>query len=1067
MSGHELTVLLVEDSPAEAGRVSSLFSETSPRRIDLRAVKSLTEAQEFLANHRLDAILLDWFLRDHQGMDSLRELQFVAPRTPVLILSGRDDDELAVEALRAGAQDILIRERLTTQILEQAIRFAVERKRTEVELRKTEEMYRALIESLPVSVFRKDEQGRFVFANQRFCEVMDRRLEELVGQTDHAFYPAELADKYRQDDLMVMAENRAFEDIEDHSTPAGRKLHVQVMKAPATDVDGHVVGTQSMFWDVTPRVEAEEALQRSNSRFRKLFDANIIGIILADLSGRLLEANDAFLALVDYSREDLASGTLRWDNITPPEHASADERAIVSLRETGICPAWEKEYLRRDGRHVPVLVGVSMLDDSLSECICFVIDMTEQKKAQEQLRRAKEEADAANRAKSLFLANMSHEIRTPMNAIIGMTDLVLQSPLTNPQRDNLSVVSEAADSLLSLINHILDFSKIEAGKLELDTVEFSLRTLVSGTLKTLSLTAHRKGLELVGDIRSDVPDRVIGDPVRLRQVLLNLLGNGIKFTESGEVSLHVSLASRGETTAEFQFEVRDTGIGIPADRQQAIFEAFEQVDTSINRKYGGTGLGLAISGNLAHLMGGRIWLTSEPGQGSVFFVTCRLALASWTGLAVARSPSPLDGRRILIVDDNSTSRRQLSDLTTCWGLKPIAVSSAKEAIGLLENVAAANQAFTFSLIDAQMPGIDGFELAATIRCGLAERAGQMLLMLSSPNRSAELARCDQFELSASIPKPINESELLDTLTALQIGAIGSDITMSKDRSIELARQPLSILLVEDALFNQKLAVTLLERRGHHVTIANNGREAVEATLRQSFDRILMDVQMPEMDGLEATHILREREVRTGLHVPIVAMTAQALAGDRDRCLSAGMDDYLTKPIRADLLYETLERDFPNAVFPKDHARRKSAESRQAATRAAAVPRGLVPSPQPARNGKRPPQGRIDWNQALNTVGGDAKLLREVVGCCLEDFPKWLDQMDEALQRLDPPLFRRAAHSIRGALRTFPVASLEKPVEDLELLGQAGNLLAAGPLLETLRPDLRSCWAELQEYFATT
>ncbi len=1086
MLDSELSVLLVEDNPAEARRLSDLLAQASRCRMRVSCVANLAEAKASFAKAPADVILLDWVLPDRYGVEALRDMQAVAPRTPVLMLVGWDDDEAAVAALRAGAQDVLIKDRLTAQMLERRIRYSVERKQTESALRQTEEMYRSLIESLPINVFRKDAQGHFVFANQRFCDELHKRLDELVGRTDFAFFPPELAEKYRRDDQRVMHDRLVVEDIEAHRLPDGQRIHVQVMKAPATDAKGNVIGTQTMFWDVTPRVEAEEALQRSHSRFKKLFDANIIGIMLADLSGRVLEANDAYLTLTGYTREDLLTGRLRWDKLTPPEFRELDLKAIESLNRTGISQPWEKQYIRKDGSRVPVMLGVSMLDNSTSECICFVLDMTKQKQAETQLLRAKEEADSANQSKSLFLANMSHEIRTPMNAIIGLTELVLDSALTPQQRDNLSAVSESAESLLSLINHILDFSKIEAGKLELDAVEFSLRTMVAGTLKTLSLAAHRKGLELVGDIRPDVPDRLIGDVVRLRQIVMNLLGNAIKFTDSGEVVLRVAVSSRDASSLELRLDVSDTGIGIPQDRQHAIFEAFEQVHTSINRKYGGTGLGLSITSKLAQLMGGRVWLTSEPGHGSTFFVTSHVQPSPSELAAASASPAPLDGLRVLIVDDNATSRQQLMDLLSSWRLRPMVVAGAKEALTALKRVKGADNAFAFTLIDAQMPEVDGFELAETIRAEYAGRAGQLLILLSSPDRAAELARCDQAGLTAPITKPVNESELLDTLMSLRLGAGDETAPTLPARPVEITRTPLRVLLVEDSLFNQKLAIALLQKRGHSVVLANNGREAVDLFFRQPFDRVLMDVQMPEMDGLEATQLIRQREARTGSHVPIIAMTAQAMSGDRERCLASGMDEYLTKPIRSDLMYETLEADFPNAVFvrhktgePGGVSPRTSNEQqvrgltpsgspnraqREPPTLAAHATAGLPPTP--TINGQKP-NGLVNWELSLSVAGGDRKLLRDVVEACLEDWPRWMQDFERGLAQQEAPVFRRAAHSLRGACRTFGLEPLVVPAQELETLALAGNLTVAGQLLDSVRPVLQACQAELQEYLAKT
>ena len=1085
MQRPELSVLLVEDNPAEARRIVGFLAASVRCLLKVAHVANLTAAIELLAHKSVDVILLDWFLPDHYGVGSLTELQSVAPRTPVLMLVGWDDDDGAIASLRAGAQDVLIKERLTTSILERTIRYAVERKQTESALRQTEEMYRSLIESLPLNVFRKDIQGRFVFANQRFCDVMHKRLDELVGQTDFAFFPPMLAEKYQQDDQKVIRDRLVVEEIEEHAMPDGHRLHVQVMKAPVTDSEGLIIGTQSMFWDVTQRVDAEEALQHSNARFRKLFDANIIGIMLADLSGAILEANDALLSLVGYTREDMHTGRLRWDRITPPEYVHLDVHAVESLLATGVCPAWEKEYFRKDGSRVPIMVGVSMLDNSSNECICFVLDMTQQRRNQELLKRAKEQADAANEAKSLFLANMSHEIRTPMNAIIGLTELVLDSPLTAEQRDNLTAVADSAESLLSLINHILDFSKIEAGKLELDDVEFSLRTMIAGAMKTLALSAHRKGLELICDIRPDVPDRLLGDAVRLRQIVMNLLGNAIKFTDSGEVVLRINVTACDANAIELRLDVQDTGIGIPQDRQAAIFEAFEQVHTSINRKYGGTGLGLSITAKLARLMGGQVWLKSELGHGSTFFVTCRFRVPA--DAALPNVPSPMSGLRVLIVDDNATSRQQLFDLFTSWQTQPLAVSSAKGAIAVLEQVTGTEQSFAFTIVDAQMPGVDGFELASTIKAGLAERMGQLLMMLSSADRTHELSRCEQLQLDAAISKPVNESELLDTLMSLRLGTAGVDAPTLPDRPSPVARTSLKVLLAEDSLYNQKLAVALLTKRGHHVTIANNGREAVDLIFRQPFDRVLMDIQMPEMDGLEATRVIREREARLGIHRPIIAMTAQALTGDRERCLAAGMDEYLTKPIRSDQMFETLEADFSNAVFPKEEIHKKPPRLRtqpvrqveannveQAARLLVAEPsrestdttNENTGEPPVLRNNGHTPDARfVNWKQALAAVGGDQKLLREVVAACLEDFPRWFSNLDQGLRQNDATVLRRAAHSIRGACRTFGIDKLVPPSQDLEMLALAGNLPAAGQLLETLRPELHSCVTELQQFLS--
>jgi CheY-like chemotaxis protein len=607
--------------------------------------------------------------------------------------------------------------------------------------------------------------------------------------------------------------------------------------------------------------------------------------------------------------------------------------------------------------------------------------------------------------------------------------------------------------------------------------------MISGTLKMLAIGAHRKGLELVGDIQADVPDRLIGDVVRLRQILMNLLGNAIKFTETGEVVLRAFPKSRDGDRLELQFDIRDTGIGIPADRQQSIFEAFEQVHTASNRKYGGTGLGLSITAKLAELMGGRVWVTSEPGQGSCFSVVCQLRIAASELESAGVSPTPLEGRRVLIIDDNQASRQQLLRLLTAWRMHPVAVGSAKEALTRLKRTST-DEAFAFTLIDSLMPGVDGFQLAEKIQKEQSDRAGWLLLLLSSPDRAAELTRCEQVGRVTAISKPVNESELLDTMLSLQLGACALETKAIAPHTVRKARHKLNVLLVEDSLYNQKLAKALLDKRGHQCTIANNGREALELISRQNFDRVLMDVQMPEMDGLETTQAIRQREARLGGHVPIIAMTAQAMSGDRERCLAAGMDEYVTKPIRADQLFEVLEGPFNSvtaradvspAVGPADASSTRTCSAEAPPSPAIDHQTSEAPRTEMANdagpaippNDCRTTNGLVDWSHSRSVVGGDEDLLRDVVRACLEDMPRWMHDFETGLERGESPVVRRAAHSLRGACRTFGLQRIAEPAQELEMLAAAGNLPGVMRLLQSLKPDLAACQAELQNYLSTS
>jgi two-component system, sensor histidine kinase and response regulator len=570
----------------------------------------------------------------------------------------------------------------------------------------------------------------------------------------------------------------------------------------------------------------------------------------------------------------------------------------------------EEDQLKPDGTMTWMLTSKVPLrgpDGTIVGTFGLSHDITRRKKMELRLELAMQEARAANRAKSDFLANMSHEIRTPMNAVIGMTELVLDTPLSDAQRDYLRIVRDSGESLLTLINDILDFSKVEAGKLELERAPFNVREVLGDTMKSLALRAHTKNLELAFQIANSVPENLLGDAGRLRQIVVNLVGNAVKFTDDGEIVLYLDSTADALGRIRLHGQVRDTGIGIPPEKHDTIFRAFEQVDSSTTRRHGGTGLGLAICAQLVAAMGGEIWVESEPGQGSTFHFTAVLDAATSDPTRERLPRVLLSGKRVLIVDDHATNRLIFEEMLSAWQMQTVAAAGAAEALQMLQAAHSAGVPFDLVLTDANMPDVDGFTLAAQVRHD--ERLALLpIMMLTSGGRSGDVDRCDALGIASYLLKPVKQSELLDAVAS----ALGESAGTHRDENsvvetASMATPSLRVLLAEDSLVNQKLAIGLLRKFGHEVFTVGDGEAAVAAVRSQQFDLVLMDLQMPEMDGLDATRTIRTDERIHGGHVPIIAMTAHAMKGDRERCLAAGMDGYVAKPVRARELLEAIQQ----------------------------------------------------------------------------------------------------------------------------------------------------------------
>ena len=855
-----------------------------------------------------------------------------------------------------------------------------------------------------------DRAGRIIYTNDKFSEISQYSREELMGQDHRLLNSGHHPREFFKEMWATIGKGQVWHGEVLNRRKDGSDYWVESTIVPLMDDKGKPLRYISIRSDITARKEADKLLQDQRAFYEHITETLGEGLYVQDASGCCSYLNSEGERLLGWSRDEFI-GMKVHDTI---HSLTADGKPLpasecpimIRVVMEGTSHSDDQVFVRKDGTVFPVEVSSQaiMQDGKVTGVVVAFRDISDRKRYEQSLRQAKEAAEAASQAKGDFLANMSHEIRTPMNGIIGMTELALDTDLNDEQREYLGLVKTSADALLTIINDILDFSKIEAGKMDIETIDFDVQDLFSQSIHSIALKAHQKDLELIFSIDESIPRQLRGDPGRIRQILLNLIGNAIKFTERGEIEVRVMPSGEPvqKGSVGIDISVRDTGIGIPADKQAAIFESFSQADTSTTRRFGGTGLGLTITQRLAALMHGAVRVESESGKGSTFHVTLVLEVPAQSA-QVNTSGARLSGKRVLIVDDNATNRLLATEMVRGWGGIPEVAEGGHSAIKAISRAKQEGSPYDLLLLDMRMPDMDGFSVAEHLR-NHPETSVPCVMMLTSEGQRGDADRCRALGIAAYLHKPIAQQDLFEAIMRTLSGGPSDQKGLVTRHSLRENRQQLHILLAEDNSVNQTLATRLLTKFGHTVEVASNGQEAVEAWQRGGFDLILMDLDMPELNGLDATTRIRELEGQDTSHIPIIGLTAHAMQGSRESCLEAGMDGYVSKPIDIEALWNELEQVRGDADIVSE-----------------APPEETV---QP-----------FDIERALRTVDNDRELFDELGGIFLSEYTGYLQRLHTAISEGDEEQVRYLAHTLKGMVSVFGVDDVASIAERIET--QAG------------------------------
>ena len=1052
-------LLFIEDNPADFElaelallREGILF--VSRREQDVAGV---TKALEEFAP---DLIISDYSLPEFDGLSAMRLCRRIRPGTPFILHTAALDDEGAATCIRAGADDYVLKQNLAH--LPFAVNTAIARRnalkgRQEAEEKLT--MLSRAVEQSPASIVITDRSGNIEYVNPKFVQVTGHSAEEAIGNTPRILKSGKQSGDFYADMWKTINSGQVWSGEFENKKKNGETYWESASISPIRDHDGAITHFVAVKEDITARRLAEESARRESDLFSHLIGTIPDRVYFKDRDYRFVKVNGSVLRDLGVQSQADVIGR-RDSDFFPKEYAEkslADDRFVIETGQTLIgteeveaMPDGTKRWysttkvpLRDQKGNVTGLMGITRDVTGLKTTEIRL------RKSNDKLREAlasagelAEKAEAANRSKSEFLANMSHEIRTPMNGVIGMTDLLFETDLDAEQTEYAEAIRSCGDALLTLINDILDFSKVEAGQLVLEKLDFDFRAMIDDAVEILGFKAQEKGLDIVCLVDKKVPSFLRGDPGRLRQILFNLIGNAVKFTKRGGITVHVGCLSESETSAMLRFDVVDTGIGIPRDKQETIFSKFTQADPSTTREFGGTGLGLAICRQLVLLFNGRIGVTSEPGKGSTFYFTAVFEKSPKEAIKPIPREADLAGARILVADDFKTNRVLVSTLLKHWGCRPDEAEDGNAALPLLKQAVLDGDPFAAALLDMNMPGMDGAELGRMIKAD-EDIKGTRLVMLTSLGKRGDAERLSGVGFSGYLPKPIRPA-LLRKCLALVLGreeATGADQDLITRHTVsETSRRRLRILVAEDNTTNRIIAIKMLGKLGHAAEAVGNGKEAVESLKRMPYDLVLMDCQMPDMDGFEATRIIRNPA--SGVKnpkIPIIALTAHAMKGDRELCLEAGMDDYLSKPVSPQDLAAALDRW--SARGPRSGAVASVAFTAEQS-------------------------GLRDFDRAgfLERTMGDRDLATEIAVAFLADAPLTFANLSAAIASGDAEAAGKFAHTLKGSSANMGGEKISEIAARMQAFGKAGDRAGLSELLPAAEGAFRSLIGQLAEEF---